>query len=808
MPDAIHGIVMHSMTYILYPNSRCSTEPTLPPAWERTLGKLCFPSFEAELRGIGSPSRSLGTRKVTGSAGQVMNQMDTRSLLSKLALLTLLIMPCGVAALPNPDIAAGAEGERSVDLSSEVLVPASPAARRRLDLAREAAQQECWVDAVGAVQKLLSDEVEDGFTGRSEGTATCSTLKVEAARLMDLMPREAHKLYDLQFGAIAQELLDDAVTRGDHEALARLSATYFHTEAGCHATMLLARDRLDCGRPREALAWLRRLNASPSTARLCQPELALLTTISWILLDKRGKAQEVIERLGADHPQAIVRIGDEQLNAARDADRVVRLLDQACGACLTSSETGTEWRMFRGDAARNAASDWNGQLGELSWLVKTVEDDFEEDGEENSSGLPALYPLAVSGEILARTPAGRLVAAEANTGKRVWEYPRDWPEETSVDTTGRRVIMIGGQIGPQAQRWQDAITGQVSSDGRHVYLVVGLAGSQGSSSARMIRNRAAQWRLGTTPPHNRLVALSQRLQGAVAWTVGGADGEDEPGLAGVFFLGAPVCDGTKLYALAEISGELALVALLADSGRLKWWQPLARPHLPITRDWQRRMVGATPSMADGVIICPTSAGVVVAAEALTGRLLWGYRYPRTQNATGQVRRFPFGRVPQPAAKENTQGWVDASATIAEGRVLLTPVDSDELLCLDLLTGKALWAWEGDAMLYIACVHDDKVVVVGEKEIVALNLADGRTAWPDTSLALPPDAEPSSRGLRAGAFYYLPIDQAAILKINLADGQLVERIKTPTVPGNLLGLKNRLIWQTPEGVWQFTAAPAR
>ena len=727
-------------------------------------------------------------------------QTRMRSTLPGLALLTLLILPCGIAAVVSPGAAVGAEGEQPVDLSADVLVPASPATRRRLALAHQAVGEEHWVDAVSAIQELLSAEVEDGFTGRSEGTATCSTLKCEAARLLDLMPREAHKLYELQFGAIAQGLLDEAVSRGDREAFARLSATYFHTEAGCHATLLLARDRLDCGRPREALAWLRRLKESPIVARRCQPELALLTTVSWILLDERGKAQKVIERLGADHPLTIVRIGDEQLNAARDADRVVRLLDQACGACLPSPATGTQWRMFRGDAARNAASDWKGQLGELSWHVRISDDDSGENGDGESTGLPALHPLAVSGEILARTPAGRLVAIEANTGKRIWEYPPN-------DTTGRGVIMIGGHISPQAQRWQDAISGQITSDGRHVYLVDGLARSHGSSSARMIRNRAVQWRLGTTPPHNRLVALSQQRQGAVVWTVGGADGEDEPGLAGAFFLGAPVCDGDRLYALAEIGGELALVALLADSGRLKWWQPLARPHLPITRDWQRRLAGATPSMADGVIVCPTSAGVVVAADALTGRLLWGYRYPRAQHAAGQVLRFPIVRASTSPATKTTQGWIDASATIAEGRLLLTPVDSDELLCLDLLTGKALWAWEGDAMLFLACVQDDKVVVVGEKAIVALNLADGRSAWPETHVALPPDAKPSGRGFDASRFYYLPTDRAEILKVDLADGRLVERIKTPSVPGNLIGLKDRLIWQSAEGVYQFSSPGA-
>ena len=726
-----------------------------------------------------------------------------RITVSRLPLLVLLVLPCWAAAVVASGAAIGAEGDHLGDLSADVLVPASPSAMRRLASARLAVQQERYTEAANAIQELLSPETEDGFTGRSEGSATCSTLKSEAARLLDLMPSHAHEWYRLQFGAVAQELLDEAIDRGDRVALAQLSATYFHTEAGCHATLLLARQRLDCGHPREALAWLRRLDDSPATARRCQPELALLSTVSWILVGERAKALRVVERLGADDPQAIVRIGDEQLNAAREADRVVRLLDQACGAWLTSSTAGTGWRMFRGDAARNAEGNWKGPLGELSWKVKTGDDDSEEDDDEEFTGLPALHPLAVSGEILARTPAGRILAIEVDTGKRIWEYPHEWPDDLSNATTGRAVINLGGgAVSRQQQRWQDAITGQISSDGRRVYLVDGLAGNLGSSSMRMVRNRAVLGRIGATPPHNRLVALSQKRQGAVVWTVGGADGEHEPELAGVFFLGPPVCDGARLYALAEIGGEVALVALQADSGRLKWWQPLARPDLPITRDWRRRLAGATPSMADGIIVCPTSAGVVAAVDALTSRLLWGYRYPRNYSAAGHPLRIAFGRTTAPAAKPTSQGWLDASATIADGRLLLTPIDSDELLCLDLLTGKAEWAWEGDAMLFVACVHDGRVVLVGEKELAALNLADGSAAWPEPRLALPPDAKPSGRGFRAGGFYYLPTDNSEIIKLNLADGQLVERIKTPSVPGNLIGFKNRLIWQSIEGICQF------
>jgi len=695
-------------------------------------------------------------------------------------------------------LCVGAEGGQLGHPSAGVLAPASPNAVRRLALARVAVEQERYVEAANAIQELLSHEVEDGFTGRSEGTATHSTLKSEAARLLDQMPSQAHKWYELQFGAVAQRLLDEAIDQGDREALAQLSVTYFHTEAGCHATLLLARDRLDCGRPREALAWLRRLDESPAAARRCQPELALLSTVSWILLDERAKAHKVVEGLGADDPSAIVRIGDEQLEAARDADHIVRLLERAREVCLRSPAAGGQWRMFRGDAARNAQSDWEGILGDLSWHVKMGDDDSGEERSEESTTLPALHPLAVSGEILARSPTGRLLAIEAASGRQIWEYSREWSNGPSDNTAGRGVVILGGRIGPQQRRRQEALFGQFSSDGRHVYLVDGLG---------TVRNDAVARRFGAAPPHNRLVALSQQRQGAVVWTVGDADGEDEPELAGVLFLGAPVCDGTRLYALAEIGGEIALAALQADSGRLKWWQPLAQPDLPIAQDWRRRQTGCTPSMAEGVVVCPASAGVVVAVDALTGRLLWGYRYPRASNAVGQTLRFPFGRGTSPSAKQIPQGWVDASATIAEGRLLLTPIDSDELLCLDLHTGKLEWAWEGKTMLFVACVRQGKVVLVGETEITALNLVDGSSVWPATRVALPSGAKPSGRGFDASRFYYLPTDRAEILKVDLADGRLVERIETPSVPGNLIGLKDRLIWQSAEGVYQFSSPGA-
>ena len=66
------------------------------------------------------------------------------------------------------------------------------------------------------------------------------------------------------------------------------------------------------------------------------------------------------------------------------------------------------------------------------------------------------------------------------------------------------------------------------------------------------------------------------------------------------------------------------------------------------------------------------------------------------------RASRFIRAPSGAANEH---WVDGSVTIADGRVLVTPIESDQIYCLNLADGKELWKQNRDDNLYVACVHD-------------------------------------------------------------------------------------------------------
>ncbi len=98
-------------------------------------------------------------------------------------------------------------------------------------------------------------------------------------------------------------------------------------------------------------------------------------------------------------------------------------------------------------------------------------------------------------------------------------------------------------------------------------------------------------------------------------------------MAGAFFLGPPLPLEGKLYAVAEFNGEIRLVVLDAKTGRLQWQQQLAHvDNRTIIVDAGRRLTGATPSYDGGVLVCPTSAGAVVAVDVTMRSLLWGFQY--------------------------------------------------------------------------------------------------------------------------------------------------------------------------------------
>jgi outer membrane protein assembly factor BamB len=719
----------------------------------------------------------------------------------------VMVLRCCCAAAWADDAAPKAPG----------LLPRIPReVQQRLAQARQAIEQQRYSDAAAELQVVLGAETDDGFVAGAEGEATQRTARREAWRLLDSMPPAGRQSYETQFGPQARAMLQEAIGRSDRAALARISDTYFHTAAGRQATMLLAGDRLDRSRPLEAIGWLRRIGQSPPAAEACEPDCSLMLAACWVLAGNADQARDVLDSLHRRYPAARFRIGNREFTASDQSDETLRWLVKLCnGQRAAQRVAGDQWPLFRGDTARNAQSAFDGKIGELLWAVRTVEGSADKallrTARKTALGegvplLPAAHPLVVGDTVLVRKP-WQLVAVEGKSGRQVWEFPWKKPaNDRGQLPSGSALVETDRAAVIQQRVFEDAAYGQLSSDGCRVFLLDKL-GSRTASSL-VVGQIVVAARAAEPLRPNRLVALDLKREGAVAWVVGGPSGEDEPKLAYAFFLGAPLPDRQWVYVLAEIKGEILLCALHGTTGRLEWSRAIACPGDAISQEPVRRLVGASPSLADGVLVCPTSAGAVVAIDAATRSLLWGYQYPRAERFKQPVALQPINLGNWSPAKHQRESevrdcWIDSCTIVANGRVVLAPVDSDLLYCLDAFTGEELWSCRRGENLFVACLHEDKIVLVGNNEVMALRLADRKPAW-KTPISLPSGAMPSGRGLYCGSRYCLPTTARQLVRIDLDEGRIESVAETKEILGNLVGLPDRLISQTAESVQQFGA----
>jgi outer membrane protein assembly factor BamB len=637
------------------------------------------------------------------------------------------------------------------------------------------------------------------------------------------MPEKGRQLYELQSGAEARALLDKGLAAGSVQSLTEVARRYFHTKAGYEATMLLGRWQLDQGRPLAAALTLKRVADTPAAAAAYDPELAVLLATCWSHARMPDRARETLLALKQRMPNAKVQLGAEQTSLFSSDSEALAWLEKIVGAGgAAKAQEATQWVMFRGNEMRNATTSGSLPLLNYRWDFPTVNDPQDEARvkaltktqlDRAEPVIPSVQPLAVGDTLLVRTPE-RLLGVDQKSGKRLWVFP--WDDSSYERATRNNSQVVRSSLADQRdselkQRlWEDNCFGQMSSDGEQVFLIddLGYAPvSNYSSNARVFvgPNGRLMRNDNMARPYNKLVALDLKKQGKLRWIVGGDGGEDDANLAGAFFLGAPLPLEGQLFVLAEFNGEIRLCCLNAATGMLEWKQQVAlmEDNQQIMFDSVRRLAGASPSYADGVLVCPTSGGAVVAIDRTTRSLLWGYQYNRWDAAQRIPGAFGFQSYRNKGAP--TDHWLDSSATIADGCVLLTPVESQELHCLDLLTGKARWTAPTATLpranlLYVACIHDHRAILVGKDEVRAIALADGQTAW---SLALDqPGDLPSGRGYYSGRFYFLPTVGKELLKIDLETGKIAIRAKTEIPLGNLVCYRDELISQSSEFVASF------
>ncbi len=512
--------------------------------------------------------------------------------------------------------------------------------------------------------------------------------------------------------------------------------------------------------------------------------------------------------------------------------------------------------MVRGNPARNAIAAGGEPLLSMRWRVPTSDHPYieamlqelhhdEEDQEQWM--LPGVHPLVVNDLVLMRTTRN-LLAVDFNSGKRVWEAPpAEDPFEAMLNSSPSQDPQ--GYNGPGGYRREqqieqglrfrmfgDATYGTLSSDGQCVFAVEDLQLETANGGRNMFFTGQHRNEEGGPRAYNRLAAYDIRT-GRLKWHLGGSPEEFNLPLAGTFFLGPPLPLMDQLFVLGESRDEIRLIALDGKTGTPLWAQQLADVDRNILNDPLRRLAGVAPSYADGILVCPTGNKSIVALEAATRSLLWGYTYNADNDPSQQQAMF-FAMQGMPAVSTNLR-FTDSSAVIADGYVLATPVDSNEIHCLKLADGALCWTEPRQDDLYLACVHQKTAVLVGRQGVRALRLAppsneeaerarseakahkadasqpefalENRAesredavrplaAWGGRKVTYPPGAAPAGTGFQSGDLYYLPLTNGEVIGIDLGEGRIVSTAKgRGTMPGNLVCYKGKIVSQRADAV---------
>lgn len=648
---------------------------------------------------------------------------------------------------------------------------------------------------------------QDFFLNADETQSRVSiSMMREAERVLASLPADGIEMYELRYGANAKRLLDEASESRDREKLILLSRRYLLSEAGLDGTLILAQLELSEGRAVAAMAVLRRLASVDAARRRFGDSLLVLLAEAETLA---GNDNAATEHLAAANQNGgnyeLATEGAEKVASGRESE----WLKNQFGSFVESARQGfyagerANW-VARGGASGLGAGDGNLPLSRIRWDVVTTTSGPEQRMLEKflsdniaDAPPPTWQPIKVGSQLLMRTTE-RLLAVDFETGIRIWEYP--WSNgPVSEDTTSLDIEQLGNL--EEAEQlliqkvWNDLPYGRITSDGQRVYLLDDL-GTIEPMSMNQFGGMQMRGSRRSDNSSNTLVALDLASEGKLLWLRGKAGIEPEMNsLAEAFFMGPPLPVEGKLYQLAEIAGDIYLLCLQPETGTELWRQQiLGNDGGRVGSDAVRRIAGATPAYSNGIMVCPTGAGAVVAIDLISRTLLWGHKLPQNDNNIMFSRRTNRYNTRLDQASLMNR-WLDGTPTICGATVLVTPVESDRIYAFDLLTGTPQWSpiLRND-FRYLAGCRGDKFFLVSGSRMQAFNIKTGQPAW-SAPATVEDDEQISGTGVFGSEAYFLPTNSGYLVEVELETGKVRGRRDVEFPLGNLLADGDSIVSQS-------------
>lgn len=435
---------------------------------------------------------------------------------------------------------------------------------------------------------------------------------------------------------------------------------------------------------------------------------------------------------------------------------------------------------------------WSRDSGSSRWnqLVSKI---YQQRRTERQSIVSAFEPAVTEKLVIWRTARG-LQAVDASLGRVVWNVSLPDSYVAAGQETGSRPSTLPFQL----QGWRRGVPADSATehelfagggrsrpvvDDQNVYVVIDPMARSPRLYVRRFNFQNRNNTPGTSSLNCNILRAIDLKTGRTRWEVGGEslqDSFDRP-LAGSFFLGPPKSVGDFLYVLAERSGEITLLVLAADTGVLRWSQPLAATRNPIDQAPNRRFWSLSPVLQNGIAVCPSGIGWTFAIDVDGRELLWARRVVGPERRTN---RFNFSQL-----SEVDHRWRSQPLLLNKGTVWTFPQESggsdgvsspQRGYCLDLLSGKPIFIVpRGTAILPIAVYsQDDRAasLILAEQDTLRMTKVNrsGENQQDVWECEIGPGRLISGRPLLVGDEIHVPVDGNQLWTISAVDGHIVKR----------------------------------
>ena len=534
------------------------------------------------------------------------------------------------------------------------------------------------------------------------------------AKEFEVLPADLQATLRKTDTSAAQQVLKDALSSSDWSDVVQLMHRFPATETGHLARLLLAQLHLDRG---ETLA-----------ARCCLQSLESLST-----------------------SVAITQAGSEMRSRSQQ---------KAENASQTASEA----------TAQNA---WQVKWRQRPQLSSALRDELEMLQSQPQTITDVAWNVDVHDGVIYRRSLRGLTALDQETGETKWSL-RLKPSHLDQFKKNTPRSRVSGLRGPTLSKqnrqllFHDGVLNGMSAGADALYVVTAAIAPEGFMAGKMGRM--------TAQPNAHLVAVS-KSSGQRLWSVGGPELEADVNneLANVWFAGPPLVDGDLLYCVVQRGNEMRLVTLRARTGEVEDSTLLAFPEESIERDSARRLVAASPALASGLILCPTTTNWLVAIDCLTRSVVWashtGSRMPNRDRALRMNRR----QMGNPFLSEQSPR---SSIHLFGQSAIVLPWNSVEIHAIDVVTGTRQRRVRSLGRPCLLATVDDGVIIFSKRSqtLERLDVLNGKRLW--RRQLTPEDGLPCGAGVLDGNKLQLAMTTGAIAAVDVDTGAFRE--STPGV----------------------------